>query len=95
MVVKPQFFVKKLKISCSLDHTILFKFHWMWYKHFFKECMERLKTSNVGISNGSTEEFQWQIYCKNWFSDRSFYVTIADADIESLKSLHTLFGNVW
>ena len=21
------FFVKKLKISCSLDHTILFKFH--------------------------------------------------------------------
>ena len=25
------------------------------------------------------------------FSDRGFYVTIADADIESLKSLHTLF----
>ena len=31
------------------------------------------------------------IYCKNWFSDRVFYVTIADADIRSLKSLHTLF----
>ena len=28
---------------------------------------------------------------QNWFSDRAFYVTIADADIESLKSLHTLF----
>ena len=28
---------------------------------------------------------------RNWFSDRAFYVTIADADIESLKSLHTLF----
>ena len=27
-------------------------------------------------------------YCKNWFSDGAFYVTIADADI---KSLHTLF----
>ena len=25
------------------------------------------------------------------FSDRTFYVTITDADIESLKSLHTLF----
>ena len=25
---------------------------------------------------------------KSWFSDRAFYVTIADADIESLKSLH-------
>ena len=24
---KPDFFVKKLKISYSLDHTILFKFH--------------------------------------------------------------------
>ena len=28
---------------------------------------------------------------KNWFSDRVFYVTIADDDIGSLKSLHTLF----
>ena len=25
-------------------------------------------------------------------SDRVFYITIADADIGSLKSLHTLFG---
>ena len=30
-------------------------------------------------------------YCKNWFSDRAFYVTITDADIVSLKSLHILF----
>ena len=34
-------------------------------------------------------------YCKKlkrkWISDRAFYVTIADADIGSLKSLHTLF----
>ena len=37
------------------------------------------------------EEFKWQIYCKNWFSELAFYVTIADADIGSLKSLHTLF----
>ena len=29
--------------------------------------------------------------CKNWISDRAFHVTIADADIGSLKSLHTLF----
>ena len=28
---------------------------------------------------------------KKWFSDRAFHVTIADADIGSLKSLHTLF----
>ena len=28
---------------------------------------------------------------KKWFSDRVFYITIADSDIGSLKSLHTLF----
>ena len=28
---------------------------------------------------------------KNWFSGWVFYVSIADADFESLKSLHTLF----
>ena len=32
-----------------------------------------------------------RIYCKNWFSDRVFYVNIIDADSGSLKSLHTLF----
>ena len=49
--------------------------------------------SNFSISNGSTKEFEWQIYCNDWFSDRAFYVnTIAEADIGSLKSLHTLFG---
>ena len=31
--------------------------------------MKRLKTSSVIICNGSTVEFWWQIYHKNWFSD--------------------------
>ena len=44
------------------------------------------------ISIGSTEDILRQINCKNRFSDQAFYVTIADADIGSLKSLHTLFG---
>ena len=48
-------------------------------------------TSNVSISNGNTEEFEWQTYYKHLFSDRAFYVTIADADIGRLKSLYTLF----
>ena len=42
--------------------------------------------------NGSREKFERQLYCENWFSERVFYVTIADADIRSLKSLHTLFS---
>ena len=34
------------------------------------------------------EEFKWKIYCKNWLSNQAFYITIADANIGSLKSLH-------
>ena len=30
--------------------------------------------------------------CKHWFYDRVFYVTITDAEIGSLNSLHTLCG---
>ena len=55
----------------------------MWCKSFLKECMVRLQISHVSISNGSTEQCYCQIYCKNWWSDRVFYVTIADADIWS------------
>ena len=35
------FFVKKLKILCSSDNTILFKFHQHVVQIFLKECMER------------------------------------------------------
>ena len=37
------------------------------------------------------KKFNGKFTAKYWFSDRVFYVTIADADIRSLKSLHTLF----
>ena len=41
--------------------------------------------------SGSREKIERQIYCENWFFHRVFYVTNADVDIGSLKSLHTLF----
>ena len=53
--------------------------------------MERLKTSNVTISNGNMDEFNSKFTAKIDFSDRVFYIIITDADIGSLKSLHTLF----
>ena len=37
------------------------------------------------------KSFSAKFTAKNDFPDRVFYVTIADADIGSLKSLHTLF----
>ena len=53
--------------------------------------MERLQTSNVSISNGNIEELLTSNLLQKFFSDRVVYVTIAsaDADIGSLKSLHT------
>ena len=48
MVLKTHFFfVKKLKISCSLAHTSLFKFHLHGVQTFLKKCMDRLKTFNL------------------------------------------------
>ena len=32
-------------------------FQWYMVQTLFKECMERLKTPNVSISNGNTGEF--------------------------------------
>ena len=59
------------------------------YKHIvrnvwrdFKLPMSALATVARRILNGKLIDFS------NW----AFYVTIVDADIESLKSLHTLFG---
>ena len=58
---------------------------------FLKECMERLLLPMSALATVAGKSLKWQIYCKNLFFDRVFYVTIADADIISLKSLHTLF----
>ena len=51
------FFLKKLNISCSTNHTFLFKFHQHVVQMLTKECMKRLQTSNVSISNGNTKDF--------------------------------------
>ena len=88
--------LKKLTISCSLDHKILFKFHYYMVQTFLKECMEWLLISSVSISNGSTKSFNSKFTAKFDLSVRAFYVTIADADIGSLKSLHKFIDiSIW
>ena len=53
--------------------------------------MERLKTSNVSISNGNIKcPIGKSIFAVNLPLKR-FCATVANADIEGLKSLHTLF----
>ena len=51
--------------------------------------MERLKTSNACISNGNMKyPIGKSIFAVN-FPLKPFLATVANADIESLKSLHT------
>ena len=51
--------------------------------------MERLKTSNVSISNGNIKfPFGKSIFAVNMPLE-FFRATVANADIGSLKSLHT------
>ena len=75
-----------------MHYTILFKFHQHALQRYCKECVERLETSNVSINNGSTEEFERQIYYKIIIPmGISCNHLFTDADIGSVKSLHTLF----
>ena len=80
--LKTRFFVKKLKISCSLDHTVLIKFHYHVVQIFF--------LSNVWRDFRLLMSALATVALRVFFA-RAFYFTIADADIESLNSLHTLF----
>ena len=54
MVLKTGFSSISSEIPYSFDNMILFKFHWPLVPIFFKECMERLETSNFSIGNGNT-----------------------------------------
>ena len=77
-------FVKKNKILYGSANTILFKFH-----QRVVSIMERLLTSNVSIRNGNIKyPIGKSIFAVN-LSLKLFRAVVANADIESLKSLHT------
>ena len=83
---KTSFFCKKLKILCSLDHTILFA---NIFKGMFGETLDFQCQHNWATVAGKS--FNGKFTAKIDFPIRYFYVTIANADIGSQKSLHTLF----
>ena len=45
----------------------------------------------LALAKVATKSFDGKFTALNWFSDWAFYITIADDDTGSLKSLHTLF----
>ena len=59
-----------------------------------KWCKERLWTSNVSISNDNIKcPIGKSIFCSN-FAIKTFRATVANADLGSLKFLHTFLKNV-
>ena len=85
-------FVKKLKISCNFDHTILFKFHWHVVQTFSRNVWRDFALTMSALAAVAGKSFNGKFNEKIDFPIGYFYVTLADADIGSLKSLHTLFG---
>ena len=62
----------------------------MWYKFFLRNVWRYLRLQMSTSATVTRKRFQ--NYCINWCFDRVSYVTIADADIGSLKSLHALLN---
>ena len=63
----------------------------MWYKYLSNNVLRDFGLPLSALANGGREETYRQLLRKLIFPIGYFYITIADADIGSLKSLHTLF----
>ena len=81
-------------------HTLFEYFVWfgpynfvqiIWYKHFSRNVWRDFRHPMSALATIARKKCNGEFTAKIRFSDRAFYVTIADADIGSLKSLHTLF----
>ena len=63
----------------------------MWYKHFLWNVWSDFRLPMSGLATVAGKSFNGKFTAKIDFPIGVFYITIADADIGSLKSLHTLF----
>ena len=74
---------------------MLVKFEWNrivgTIKYFKRNVWRDFRLPLSALATVARKSFKGQIYCKNWFYDRACYITIADANIGSLKFLNTLF----
>ena len=83
MALKTPVFLWKSSISCTLDHTILFKFHW----HVVQTSVggdSRLSISALATVVGTSLDGKFTVKI-------DFYIIFADANIKSVNSLHALF----
>ena len=90
--LKNPIFVKRLKFRVVSTIRICSNFTNMWYKHFVRNVCRDFTLTMSALATVARKNFNGKFTeKKKWFSDRAFYVANAEADIESLKSRHTLF----
>ena len=85
-------FCQKAQYLYCLDHMILFKFHQHEVQILIKYCMDRLWTFNVSINNGNIKCLIGKIIFPINLPLKLFCGNAANADIGSLKSLHTFLN---
>ena len=64
MAIKTRFSVKKLKISCSLDHTILFKFHWHMVQTFLRNIWKDFRLPMSALAMVARKSFNGNFTAK-------------------------------
>ena len=64
----------------------------MWSKYLPNNVWRNLRLPMSALVAVARKNFNGKFTTKTDFFDRVFYITISDADIGCLKSLHTLFG---
>ena len=90
-------FVKNgLKKKRFLSKSSKFRVVWtiqfcLWSKYLSNNVWRDFRLLMSALATAAGKSFKGKFIAKIDFSDRVFYITIADADIGSLKSLHTLF----
>ena len=82
---------KSSKMCIFLTIRLCSSLNSMCFKYLSKWCMERLKTSNVSISNGNIKFRVGKSIFAVSLPLKLFLATVANTYIGSLKSLHTLF----
>ena len=82
---------KSSKFHVVLTIRFCSNFTSIWYKHFLRNIWRDFRLPMSVLATVARKSFNGKFTGKKWFSDLAFYVIIADADIWSLKSLHTLF----
>ena len=83
---------KKLKISCSLNHTILFKFHYSrWYKHFVRNVWRDFRLLMSALPTVAGNSFNGKFTAKIDFSIGYFILPLLMLTMEVWsRSIHYL-----